>query len=226
MDSTGLYELFRADVRDEAQPYLWSDREVWYYANDAYRMFVRLTGGVSDFDSDVCAVDVTAGEAVSDINPSILRIMGATLGSEHRPLRLINFTDLSQHRRADYGNTSPLTLTDRQGEVWGAVLGMRRGVLRWLDVPEADDVVNLQVYRMPLGAISGPGQALVDVDEDHHLHLLKWMKHLAFSKVEAETFDRAAAESYAAQFQSYCQLAKAEWERYKHTGRTTSYGGI
>ena len=41
MNSTGLYDTFRSDVVDTARPYLWTDDDVWRYAADAHRMFIR-----------------------------------------------------------------------------------------------------------------------------------------------------------------------------------------
>jgi hypothetical protein len=43
VDSTGLVTLFRKDMSDEASPpFLWSDEELFGYADDAQKMFARL----------------------------------------------------------------------------------------------------------------------------------------------------------------------------------------
>ena len=226
MDSTGLYDAFRTDVVDLARPYFWSDDEVWRYAADAQRQFTRLTGGVSDVLSDVTAVDIVTGEAWADLHPSILRIMAATRRSDHKPIELINSTDLGKMRSSDYGQIKALILDELAGPVRYGVIGMQRNKIRWVQVPLVDDIADLHVYRMPLTVIDGPGQEIADVDEEHHLHLLNWMKSLAYMKSDADTFDPKKAQESEAKFRGYCEQVKSEWQRYKHKTRTVSYGGI
>lgn len=226
MDSSEMYDAFRSEVMDEVAPYLWKDAEVWRIMNDAYRMFVRLTGGVADFDSDICAVDIVANEPVSEINSNILRIMNATRRSDGLGIKVVNFTDLGAHARSDYGQSRPVKIDNTPGQVWAAVIGMRKNAIRWLHIPVVDDVADLHVYRLPLNTITGPGQSFDDVEENHHLHLLKWMKHLAYAKHDVETYNRNLSENYKQDFVAYCEFVKAEWERYKHKPRFVAYGGI
>lgn len=226
MDSTGLYDAFRSDVVDTARPYLWSDDEVWRYANDAYRMFVRLIGGVPDFDSDICAVSVIPGEAVADIDSNILRIMSATRRSDSNVVEIINSTDLGKMRSKDYGQTKQLVMDSRTGPVRYAVLGLRKNALRWIQVPEEADTIDLVIYRLPLDTISGHAQELTDVEPDHHIHLVDWMKHLAYKKHDADTFNPTASKQGKDAFEEYCAFVKAEMARYQHKTRTVTYGGL
>lgn len=226
MDSTGLLKAFRSDVVDTARPYLWSDEECWRYANDAYRMFVRLTGGVADFLSEACEIAVTTGEPLVDLHPSILRIMDATLRSTNQPVEVINSTDVGKMRSTDYGQIKQLLLDDKAGRIRYLVHGMQRDKARLVQVPEVDDFIDLHIYRTPLDMITGDGQELTDVAEDHHLHLLDWMKHLAYKKQDADTFNPQASLQGKQDFEAYCAFVKAEWERYKHKTRVVSYGGL
>lgn len=226
MDSTGLYEAFRTDVVDTARPYLWSDDEVWRYANDAYRMFVRLTGGVADFLSDACVIDVVAGEPLVDQHPSILRIMEAQLRSTKAAVEIISSSDIGKMRTTDYGQIKQLILDDKSGPVRYMVHGMQRGKARLVQVPEVDDFIDMHIYRLPLDTIEGDGQELADVDEDHHIHLLDWMKHLAYKKQDADTFNPQASAQGKQDFEAYTAFVKAEFERYNHKTRVVSYGGI
>lgn len=226
MDSTGLSEAFRTDVLDTAKPYFWSDDEVWRYADDAYKMFVRLTGGLADFLSDVTAVDVVAGEPIAELHPSILRITSATRRSDSQPIEIINPTDLNKMRSSDYGQIKQIVMDNRTGPVRYMVQGLKRNSVRWVQVPEVDDVVDLTVYRLPLASITGDGISLDEISEEHHLHLLDWMKHLAYKKPDADTFNPVASEACKTHFSEYCAMVKAEWERYKHKTRVVSYGGV
>jgi hypothetical protein len=213
VNSTDLYEAFRSDVSDEAAPYLWADAEVFRYMNDAYRMFVRKTGGVADFTSAATQIPVVAGDPVGALDPSVLRVMNAYLVSNNTPLTILNGP----------GAAPP---TSRAGQVRAMVIGEQRHAVRWTAIPAADDTVQLSVYRLPLRFITGDAQAFTDVDEDHHIHLLDWMKHLAYRKQDAEAFDRAKSDECGAAFIDYCDFVKAEHERYKHKTRVVAYGGI
>ena len=228
MDSTRLFELFRSDVADEAKPYLWKDIEVWEYMDSAYKAFVRLTGGIADFTSSITEVSATANEPTSEVSKRILRFMSAHRASDNRPVEIINSTDIGRlsRSRSDYGVSRPFTLNDQVGPVVAMVIGMQRGVVRWLNVPEVDDLIKLHVYRLPLNDITGDGQEFVDIDDQHHIYLLNAMKALAYRKQDAETFDRARAEENEVVFARYCALVKSEFERARHKTRVVAYGGL
>lgn len=226
MNSTDLHDAFRSDVVDEVGPFLWTGEEVYRYMGDAYGMFVRLTGGVADFLSAATAVPIVAGQPIADLHPSVMRVMAATRRSDTKPIDIINPTDVGKMRASDYGQTKSIVMDTRSGPVRYMVLGLQRNKVRWVQVPEVDDVADLQIYRMPLVPVTGADQELVDVAEEHHIHLLDWMKHLAYKKQDADTFDPQASAKGKADFEAYCAFVKAEWERYKHKARVVSYGGI
>lgn len=218
MDSTTLYELFRSDVADEAQPYLWKETEVWAYMDSAYKTFARLVGGFPDFTSSVTQIDASAGEPTTEISKKIMRVMSARR-ADGRELSVINAADLGRGGCA-------YSLTDHTGPLTAMVIGMQRGLVRWINVPELDETVSLHVYRLPLGDITGEGQEFDDLDEQHHIYLLNGMKALAYRKQDAETFDKERAEENEAVFYRYCQQVRGEFEREKHKTRVVGYGGI
>lgn len=226
MNSGNLYDVFRSDIVDEALPYLWSEEDVYRYMDAAYRMFVRLTGGISDFTSDATVVDVVAGEAVADLHPSILRIMSANKLSDERDLTIINMVDEATTQSDDYFQLLRSIRSTQTGAVRKMVIGAEQDKARWVSVPEVDDTVNLHIYRLPLTHITDDSHLMGDIKEDHHTYLLDWMKHLAYKKQDAETFDKSKSDESEATFVKYCAQAKAEWERYKHKTRVVQYGGL
>lgn len=226
MNSTGLVESFRRAVSDTKKPYFWTDDDVLEYAADAQRMFVRLTGGVSDFLSDACVVNIVTDDPLGVLHPSILRIMSATRRSDSRPIEIINQTDLGKLRSSDYGRIKPLLLDNKQGEVRYGVIGMQKGYVRWVQVPAFDDMADLHIYRLPLNIISGFDQEIEDVEEEHHLHLIDWMKHLGYKKPDSDAFNPQASDKAEVAFRNYCTQVKSEWERYKHKNREVQYGGL
>lgn len=228
-NSQELYDTFRSDVVDTALPYLWTDDEVWKYADDAYRMFVRLTGGIADFTTeDVVRIPLVTGEELVETHPSILRVMTATLESDGTEVKVLNATDLPNlfQNATDYGQLRTLTMKNTPGNVKYLIVGMQRNLAKVIQIPTVDDAILLYVYRLPLVHITDGTHPMDDIEEDHHFHLLKWMKHLAYSKQDAETFDKTKAADAELAFRNYCLQAKTEWERYKTKIRVVTYGGI
>lgn len=218
MTSSELLELFRSDIDDVEAPYLWTDADAFRYMDDAYRMFVRLTGGVSDVTSPETRVDIVTGDTHGVLHPSILRVVRAYRLSDGKSLTI-------------YNSPQSPDIATATGPVDGMVIGEQKGLARWTKIPHEDDTAQLQVYRMPLQHITLAAEALgpqdfVDVDEDHHFHLLKWMRHLAYMKQGADTFDRAKSDENAAEFRAYCDLVVAEWERYKSKVRVIQYNDV
>lgn len=226
MDSTTLAARFRSDVADQARPYLWSDDEVIDYMNDAYRMFVRLTGGIADFTSSATQTPIVTGDPIGALDPSILRIMSATRLSDGGVIKVVNSTDLPLSGRIDYGSGGTLKLDNTAGAVNYMVIGMQPNVARWIQVPAADDTAQLVVYRLPLNRITDFDQGLTEVDEDHHLHLIKWMRHLAYEKQDADTFDRVKSDEQEGKFRAYCDGVVGENDRRKHKPRVVQYSGL
>lgn len=221
-----LFEAFRSDVVDEVAPYLWKDTEIVRYADAAYRRFVRLTGGIHDFTSPITRVDIVAGEEIATVSPLILRFDKAQRESDGREIAIANWTDQGLMRRDDYGVSSFLYNDRAPGEVRYMVIGSEVGKVKWVSPPAADDVALLQVYRLPLTHIVDGTHTLSEVNEDYHIHLLDWMKHLAFLKQDSETHNKRASDEHRAAFIQTCAEAKAEMDRYRSKVRTVQYGGL
>ncbi len=229
MTSDDLYALFRSDVQDVELPYLWSDTEVWGYMNDAYRMFVRLTGGIADTTSALTQLTLVPGTATTKVSPLILRFRSAYLLSDGTELAIINEAELPRMRTSDYGQLNTNRRSMLQGAVQYMVTGMDRsainGSVRWVRIPDKADTVQLSVQRLPLEPVEA-GFEFPEIGEEHHEHLMLWMKYRAYGKQDTETFDKGRRDEYKQAFEAYCAQSKAEWNRYRSHNMTVAYGGI
>lgn len=225
MLATELFDAYRSETGDNRRPYFWSGSDIWRYMNDAYSMFVRLTGGIGDTSSDITRVDITAGERQSTVSTKILKFREARLNSNGVTLKIINYTDFPLRTDVDYGTTSLLASNNLPGEVKYMVIGEQRGFVSWARVPEVDDSVSLSVYRLPLCPLSDSSPEIVDVDEEHHNHLLLWMKALGYDKHDADTFNPDKRDACKQAFMDYCTFVKAELERARSKVRSVAYGG-
>lgn len=216
MLSDALLARFRLDVSDVAAPYLWSDAEIYSYMDEAQKMFCRLQGGIADASSALTTLAVTAGDTWVTLSPKILKLRFAQR-ADGREVTVLNFEDVQFGR-------SGVRFDMATGPLSTVVAGMEKDKLRCVPVPVADDTLQLTIYRLPLTDITTTGQTL-EVDELHHTALLLWMKYLAHSKQDAETYDRGRATQFEGQFRVYCEQARQERERREHKYREVLYGG-
>ena len=193
MTPTQLKDLFRSDVRDEASPPLWTDTEIFVYMDDAQKTFCRKGGGIADSTSAICTMQVAAGDTHIDYDPRILKLRDLRRASDGRNVNILNFEDLGHHGWAqdDYGQstsfgTGGVKFNTNPTAVTGVVVGMDANKLRLVAPAVADDTLQAIVYRMPLEDITASSTAL-EIDAQHHRHLMNWMKHLAHEKQDAET---------------------------------------
>lgn len=236
MELQALIEEFRSQIDDEAPPYLVSDDAALLYAIDAQDMFVRLTRGIADVTVPAADdpgslrlhdLEFTAGDVYTAFSPYILRTRTATLLTAKRDVQIDNEADIPKRFIRDYGlQIQSIALDDTEtGDVTCGVLGVRDGYVRWYKVPTDADTVRLHVLRLPYPRIASQEDAL-EIQEQHHLHLVKWMKHLAYSKQDAEIYDKKQADANEASFKSYCDQARQEIERQRYKPRVVQYGGL
>lgn len=225
MKPSELLLQFRREIQDEARPYLWSDDDIYAYMADAQEQFCRKGGGIADSTSEVTEIQAIEGEEFASIDCRILKIRQAKL-SDGTVLELLNFENLERGWRGnDYGVDTLFKLDDTEGDIKALVEGMEQDKVRLLYIPDEDQIIYLVVYRLPL---KSPGTAndVFEIHSQHHLHLLDWMKHLAYLKQDADTYDRAKSEEFEARFLRYCEEAMRERTKREHTYRSTTYGGI
>ena len=240
MTLQGLIDYFRKQVSDEAAPFLWDDAEALLFAIDAQDMFVRKIGGIS-CNTVAAASDpsnlqlhdlvLTANTPYSAFSPYILRIRSGKLLTAKLGVKFISESEIpaSTAQSNDYSNGSPRTpyyLDDTDtGTVSQAIIGIVDKQVRWYKVPNAADSCRLHVYRLPYPRIIDQDSAL-EIEEQHHIHLVKWMKHMAYAKEDAETYDKDLSERNEKAFMAYCDDAKAELDRQRFKPRMVQYGGL
>jgi len=217
MNTTELLAAFRDEMADNAAPYLWSDSAVYRYLDDAQKMFCRLTEGIEDSSTaDICRLSVVAGTDWYALSPKILKVREVIDLVTGRPYGLIS---------AEKAPSAGAHFTGQPGPLRLFVQGLEKGKLRAWPMPASAVSVELRVFRMPLVTLSGANQTL-EIDEQHHLALLDWVKRHAYNKEDAETFNRRKAEEYEGRFRAYCAAARVEQERARRTTGTVIYGGI
>lgn len=223
-----LVRQFRLDMDDLEAPYLWRDEEVLGYATDAQSMFCRLTEGIADSRTpDVCKLTLVPDQEWYEIHPSILKIRSVRREDRRHgaEIGVVN---------AEHVRQNGINFSDHGGEMRALVAGLTDGYLRaW---PKPNDlsarvqqggdfiVLNMDVFRLPLHDLADGDQGL-EIQPQHHRHLVLWMRSLAYLKQDADAYDPRSAEKYDVQFRQYCSRARTEQERARRVIGTTRYGG-
>lgn len=226
MKPSQLYTRFRSDVVDVAEPFLWTKDDVWGYMADAQKMFVRLTLGLRDVSSKATRYVVAKGDPWIKLHPSVLLTRSVKLTSTGANLHVFSYEEVVGSN--DTPTPFPISVQhlDLAGPLKGVIIGMEEGKLRFTTIPEADDEISLVIERLPLCDPCDGDDGVFEIREEHHLHLLKWMKHLAFLKQDSETLDEKRAEAYRLDFENYCEMALEEKKRRNHKPRLIAYGGL
>lgn len=225
MDLQDLVLNFRKQVEDQEPPYLCDDDEALLYIIDAQDKFVRIMGGISDNGGTGAGTTLTdlammANTPTSSFSPFILRIRSAKLITAQRNIEIIDESQLDDMCRInDYGIVTSTFLRDTDtGSVNYGIIGLEDNKLRWYKVPSTADTCRLHIYRLPYPRIADQEDSL-EIDEQHHLHLIKWMKYHFYSKDGAETYDKDLAAKNEASFVEYCEKARAEKDRQRFKPR-------
>lgn len=224
----------RGELNDSSEPYLWSDAEIFGYIDAAQREFTRRTHGILDSSSPMCVIDVQADEPLVNYDPRILRIKQARLKNDPaQPTRsqwltLINPEDLElgvPHAYKDYGWHYGSSFDfDRKGASKYLLVGSDENQARLFDIPTDGGTLYLTVERMPLNPIKDCNSKF-EIASHHIRYLAHFVRHLAYLKQDAETFDRQRSQDGQNLFDAYCDEAKREQERRLHKYRTVQYGG-
>lgn len=217
-----LLTLFRAEVDDTVAPYLWSDADAYAYMNQAQDEFARMQGGIAD---STMTLDAAEGEATAEYSAKILKFRRAQRSSDFRKIDILNVEDLDNIVTDDYGTPLRYSLDDRVGPVRAMVIGMDELSVRWIDIPDADETVQLLVDRLPLEPLDEDSDAF-EIRDEYQLDLLHGMKWRAYLKQDPETFDRAKSQEFFELFREAADAARRAQEKRRHKPRAVVYGGL
>jgi hypothetical protein len=213
MNTTELLAVAREELYDLEEPHLWSDALLYTYIDDAQKQFCRLTYGIEDARSFKIVIKADGTEWYS-IDPAILKIRDANVASTGDDMPLVAFEKMREKGMKFDGKVGPTR---------ALITGLEKNYVRAHPKPNVASVVELRVFRLPLDVAAGDD---FEIDPQHHLPLLMWVKRRAYGVQDADASDpRKAAENEQA-FTAYCASAKVEQSRLRRPVSTVSYGGL
>jgi hypothetical protein len=212
MNTTELLAVFREEVSDQELPYLWSDLLIYKYIDDAQKQFCRDTYGIEDSRSFKITTIVDSEWYKLDARILKLRdVTNLTTLGKDVPLIAIE-------KMADNG----LRFDGSKGPVKALITGMDKGYVRAYPIPNVAEQIELRTFRLPTTVEAGDD---FEIDEQHHLPLLDWVKYRAYNVQDAETLDVNKSLKFKGLFEAYCSKAKVEQSRVRRPVSVVTYGG-
>lgn len=212
MNTTELRDMYRAEMFDAIEPFLCSDDLLYEYINDAQRQFCRWTEGIEDARS--FSITLATNTDWYPLDPMILKIRSATDSTSGRQVAMYN---------PEKAAAAGVRFDGKLGPIRALVFGLEKNYVRASPYPNVVSTINLQTFRLPYAVIAGDD---FEIDEQHHQHLLMWVKHRTYNIQDSDLYDRRKSDEYAARFREYCDEARKEQERARRVIGTVQYGGL
>lgn len=206
-----LVTVFRREVDDTAEPFLWSNDEALQYMTEAVDATAKATLGLQK----IIRLPITQGDGTVPLPASVLHINTALLVNAQRALRESNGEEYVFGPR-DYGADSLqyAFAANSHGVPAAFLRDYERRALRLIPTPIHDDTLELQCSITP--AVPSVSGAMLPFRDPEDLRLvLLYMKYLAYEKQDVETIDLERARDFGMQFGSRALQRKSELNSYR-----------
>lgn len=208
-----LITMFRQDMMDQVEPYLWSEGEVLRYLAEAQDTFMD--------DTDYLAATETFSYFAGDLEvsfPSYITKVRHARAADESPLDVDTKVEWDEHKgrsawRSDTGNVDTI------------ISDLATHSVRLYPIPVVDGSFQLDVYRVAKTFVEDEEELEV-TDRSAQRVILLGARAQAYSKEDPETLDEAKALKYSALF----ELKSSDWyartQNARRRTRTVAYGGL
>lgn len=188
-------QRFRAEAKDLRKPYLWSDELIKSFLNEAERR-ACVCGRLlfEDADPSICSIDLTVGDHTYPLHGKLYEIVSlhiANAAGELRPIEL---------RSREWLNANHPGWRENNCLAYAAI--QRDTAIRVVGEIVAGDELLIEGYRLPMRDMVAPGSS-PEINESHHVNLIDWVHHKAFSIPDSDGFDPDRAAKHEAKFTRY-----------------------
>lgn len=200
-----LIRRFRVLAKDTVEPYRAEDEDVVAWLNEAQdQACIRARLLVEDSNPDVCCIALTPGTYSYALHPKVYEIVSLRIGAPAGQMRAValhtrEWLDANVPDWRDYPRLCAMAIQDDTR-------------LRLVGQVEQGEQLVLEAYRLPMVPMElpedpdNPKPDLVDepeIHEAHHVHLIQWALHKAFSVPDSELFDPNRAQQAEDAFTAY-----------------------
>lgn len=230
----------RSDQIAGASDYLWTDKTLVRYINQAERRFARRTQILRDGTTpDVTVFKTVAFQEMYTLHPSIVAVLSVKLDGDKADLARAGHTGFQTYRQPDsyfFDAAQLSTLPPGKPKAWGtdehlqsddggslSVVALR--VYPKPDVKYAGLTARMRVARLPINPLTLENlEAIPEIPEDHHLNMLDWAAYLALRIVDLDGGAPSRANGFRDSFETHCVDAKNEMMRKTFTPMQWEFG--
>ena len=218
-----LEAMFRRDVDDELEPYLWSQATFWQLLDEAQADFCHEV----DVLAGELALAYSASDTDLDLPSYVTRIRSAQAPSE-KALALYNWEEWKEAIVSDdYGQAVPATAwrTATGDEPSALITDIETAKVRMYPIPNADGSVRAQIWRTQTALVTG-GNELEVTDHVYQRTIVLKAISEALLKEGEETYDPKKSERFLGKYLAGVDVARNRNKRRTRRARCTSYGGL
>lgn len=214
----------RTDRTSGSSDYLWTDKTLVTFINEAQRRFAVKGLILRDATTDEATkIILKAGQTIYPLHPAVISVISAKMDAQNYDLTRVGHTLFNQFRAptetwqdpAAYQSIPPgPTLAISTDEAVNDIDGdsFAQVSLRVFPTPTADQegqALRLRVVRKPINQLveSAPGM-VPEIPEDHHIEMLDWAAYLALRIVDDDAGAPKRAAEFAASFESHVAEAR------------------
>lgn len=194
-----LLRRFRTLADDNVAPYLWDTKDVTDWLSDAQEQ-AAIRGRLlrEDQEPGICSILLDPTKHTYRLHPVVVEIIFLQLlpanGERGIPLELVS-RDWLDAERPDWRDDPNPPRFAIQDDVSLRIVGRI----------EVGDSLRLECYRLPLKPLSHAAEE-PELHRAHHVHLVNWALHRAFSVPDAEKFDPVRGDNAEKAFTQYFGL--------------------
>lgn len=197
MNLEQLIAQFRIDADDMQSPPLWESEWIAAWLTEAQaEAAIRARLLYEAADPAICEIAVTAGVATYPLHKSLYELahlrFKPTGSTQSEPVHLKAREELDRIRPGWRDRTSTQPCFAIQDDTR----------ITLVDRPSVAGTLYVEGYRRPLRELVNDNDK-PEINEAHHIHLVHWALHRAFTKPDSETIDPQRAAAAEAAFTRY-----------------------
>lgn len=197
MNVAELIRRFRKLSNDQVEPYFNEDADLMDWINDAvHEACIRGRLLHESENADLCRIAVTAGSSQYPLDLRMYELthirFESNAGGCPREVQLASEEALDERYHGNWRT--------RTGEPERAV--QSDTALRLVPRPDQDGTLILEGYRLPMQDME-QNDDVPEISQAHHIHLIQWVLHKAFSVPDTEFFDSSRAQIAEMEFTEY-----------------------
>ena len=204
MDISEIITIVREDYLDDVfegwksateveknDQFLWSDNALLRYLTEAQRQACNRTDFI--YDDESFTITLVAGSPSYSINQKITVIEQVTYDNDKTVIHMskedFQLNNPQWRTRSGIANDNPIY----------TIRGRKLRIYPIPDVGDAGKILTFDTYRLPIDSITTISDDL-EIPEEYHRDLIWWVLYEAYSKQDADGYDKERGLRYLAQF--------------------------